>query len=388
MGTSSRRFVAVLGGAGAMGRATVFDLARSGVRALVLDADRAAAQRIARRYGAGRAEADVADARDPRRLAVRIRGAAVLINCGPYVFNLPVMEAALRAGTHYVDLGGLFHTTRRQLRLDASFRRAGLLAVLGMGSAPGILNVMARAAADPLRRVEAIRFYNGGADYTRYAAPVAFGFAPATVLDEFTLRPMVFEEGRFTSRAPLSGGEDFLFEVGHQRVHLSLHSEVATVPLSYRTKGIRECFFKIAYDPTLIERLKLLIDLGLTDREPGPRGVAPRDVLLDCFKRLPAPPDFIDDRDSLAALVRGEDAQGAVEVRYDLTASPQRRPALSAVARDTGFPPSIVAQMLMSGRIRERGVLPPERCVPVVPFLRELARRGLHARVSVSRPAS
>lgn len=380
--------MAVLGGAGAMGRATVFDLARAGVRVLVLDADPAAARRIARRYAGGRAEADTADARDPQRLAARIGGAAVLVNCGPYVFNLPVMEAALRAGAHYVDLGGLFHTTRRQLRLDAVFRKAGLLAVLGMGSAPGILNVMARAAADPLRRVEAILFYNGGADFTRYAAPVAFGFAPATVLDEFTLRPMVFEKGRFASREPLSGGEDFLFEVGHQRVHLSLHSEVATVPLSYRTKGIRECFFKIAYDPTLIERLQLLIGLGLTDREAGPRGVAPRDVLLDCFKRLPAPPDFIDDRDSLAAVVRGEDSQGSVEIRYDMTAGPQRRPALSAVARDTGFPPSIVAQMLMAGRIRERGVLPPERCVPAAPFLAALARRGLHARVSVSRPAS
>ncbi len=154
-----------------------------------------------------------------------------------------------------------------------------------MGSAPGILNVMARAAADPLRRVEAIRFYNGGADFTKYAAPVAFGFAPATVLDEFTLRPMVFENGRYASKTPLSGGEAFLFEVGHQRVHLSLHSEVATVPLSYRTKGIRECTFKIAYDPALIERLRLLIDLGLTDRETGPRGVAPRDVLLDCVPK-------------------------------------------------------------------------------------------------------
>src|SRR5262245_11315501 len=363
MGTSSRRFVAVLGGAGAMGRAAVYDLTHAGVRVLLLDSDAAAAGRIARRYGAGRTAVGSADARDPKGLAERVRGAAVLINCGPYVFNLPVMEAALRAGAHYIDLGGLFHTTRKQLRLDARFRRAGLLAVLGMGSAPGILNVMARAAADPLRRVESIRFYNGGADFTRYEAPVAFGFAPATVLDEFTLRPMVFQNGRFASRPPLSGGEDVLFDVGHQRVHLSLHSEVATVPLSYRTKGIRECFFKIAYDPALIERLKLLIDLGLTDRRPGPRGIAPRDVLLDCFKGLPPPPDFVDDRDALAVVVRGSDGKGPLEVRYDLTAHPQRRPPLSAVARDTGFPPSIVAQLLIDGRIRHRGVLPPERCI-------------------------
>jgi len=370
-----------------MGRATVFDLARSGCRVRLLDSDLDAARRIARRYGGGRAEPDIADARDPKALAAQLDGAAAVVNAGPYVFNLTVMEAALRAGCHYVDLGGLFHTSRKQLALDKTFRRAGLLAVLGMGSAPGIMNVMARAAADPLKRVSAIKVYNGGADFTRYEAALAFGFSPATVLDEFTMKPVIFEKGRFRATKPLSGGEDFLFELGFQKVHRSLHSEVATLPLSYRSKGLRECFFKIAYDPTLVERLKLLVGLGLTDREKGLRGVAPRDVLLDCFKRMPPAPDFIDDRDGLAVVVEGEDRRGRVTVRYDVTAGPQKQPPLSAVARDTGFPPSIVARMILEGRIRERGVLPPERCVPVRPFFEALAERGMRPKVTVTRPA-
>lgn len=379
--------VAVLGGAGAMGRAAVYDLARSGHPVLLLETDLEAAARVARRYGRGRVTVETADARDPAALAERLQGAAAIIHCAPYTFNLPVMEAALRARCHYLDLGGLFHTTRMQLPSDGEFGRAGLLAVLGMGSAPGIVNVLARAAADPLRRVRSIRIYNGGADFTRRKAPVAFGFSPATVLDELTLPPMVFEKGRLRATPPLSGAEDFYFELGLQRVHRSLHSEVATLPLSYAAKGIRECSFKIAYDPTLIERLKLLIDLGLAERRPGPRGVAPRDVLLDCLRTLPPAPEFIDDRDSLAVVVEGEDARGHVTVRYDLTAGPQLRPPLSAVARDTGFPPAIVARMILAGTIRERGVLPPERCVPVKPFLAALAERGMRPKLTVTRPA-
>ena len=377
--------MAVLGGAGAMGRAVVYDLASAGYSVRILESDRTAAERVSRRYGAGRSAAASADAGDPAALAARLAGAALVVNCAPYRFNLPVMEAALRAGCHYVDLGGLFHTTRRQLRRHADFRRAGLLAVLGMGSAPGIANVLARAAADPLRRVRSIRVYNGGADSTRYASPLPFAFSPATVLDEFTLPPMVFTRGRFRSVPPLSGGEDFRFELGTQRVHFSLHSEVATLPLTYRRQGIRQCAFKIAYDPELIRRLRLLIDLGLADPRPGPRGVAPRDVLLDCFRRLPPPPDFVDDRDTLAVVVDGDDARGPVRVRYDLTARPQRRPPLSAVARDTGFAPAIVARMILDGTIAERGVLPPERCVPVRPFLAALAERGMRAKRTVSR---
>ena len=381
--------VAVLGGAGAMGRAVVFDLARQRHRVLVLDRDLRAARKVAQVYGGGRAAADALDARDTSALATRLKeaGAAAIVNAGPFPFNLPVMEAALVARCHYLDLGGLFHTTRVQLTHHAEFRRHGLLAVLGMGSAPGITNVLARAAADPLPHVRAVRVYNGGADFTRHEAPLAFGFSPATVLDEFTQPPVVFSRGRFRAVPPLSGAEDVFFEIGLQRVRLSLHSEVATLPLSYRAKGLRECFFKVAYDPGLVDKMKLLVALGLADRLPGPRGVAPRDVLLDCLAALPPPPAFVDDRDSLAVVVQGEDAQGAVTVRYDLLARPQRRPPLSAVARDTGFPAAIVAGLLLDGRIPERGVLPPERCVPTGPFLNALAARDMPARVSVTRPA-
>jgi len=378
--------VAVLGGAGAMGRAVVFDLARQRRHVRLIDADGARARAVARRYGARRTQVVVASATHPRALAASLGGAGVLVHCGPYRLNLAAMEAALLAGCHYLDLGGLFHTTRRQLAKDPDFRRAGLLAVLGMGSAPGIVNVLARAAADSLRRVRAIRIYNGGADYTRYASPLSFSFSPATVLDEMTLEPVVFSGGRFRAVPPLSGAERFPFEQGTQVVRLSLHSEVATLPRTYGRRGLRECTFKIAYDPEQFERLKLLVGLGLADREPGPRGVAPRDVLLDRLRRSPPAPDEVDDRDFLAVVIEGKDAGGPVTLRCDLIARPQRRPPLSAVARDTGFPAAIVARMIIDGTIAERGVLPPERCVPVAPFLAALAQRGLRARMRRTRP--
>jgi saccharopine dehydrogenase (NAD+, L-lysine-forming) len=368
-----------------MGRAVVYDLARAGQPVRIVESDRAAALRIAQRYGRGCPVAR-ADAADPDALARALRGAGVVVNCAPYRLNLAVMDAALRARCHYVDLGGLFHTTRRQLRRHREFRRAGLLAVLGMGSAPGLTNVLARAAADPLRSVRSIRVYNGGADFTRYASPLPLAFSPATVLDEFTLSPMVFDRGRFRAVPPLSGEEAFRFELGTQRVHFSLHSEVATLPLTYRRRGIRDCAFKIAYDPEIVRRLRFLIDLGLTDPRPGARGVAPRDVLLDALRRLPPAPDFVNDRDSLAVVVDGADDRGPVSVRYDLTARPRRDPPLSAVACDTGFPPAIVARLILAGRITERGVLPPEGCVPAGELFAALARRGMRPRRRRRRP--
>ena len=364
----------VLGGAGAMGRAVVHRLARDGRRALVLDADVAAARRIVRRYGTPGTVVAAADARDHERLTAQLSAVAVLVNCAPYPLNLDVMRAALAARCHYIDLGGLFHMTRRQLALDRAFRSARLLAVLGMGSAPGITNLLARDAAARLRRVHRVRIYNGGADHTTYDTPLSFGFAPATVLDELTQPAVVFARGRFRSVAPLARAEDYTFEGGTQRVHATLHSEVATLPSFFAKRGLRECAFLLAHDPVQLERLQLLVRLGLADTRPGSRGVAPRDVLLDAFRRLPLPPDFIDDRDFLSVVVEEERARGSRSVRADFTAHPQRRPPLSAVARDTGFPPAIVAGMILDGAIKARGVHAPETCVPTRPFLAALRR--------------
>jgi saccharopine dehydrogenase-like NADP-dependent oxidoreductase len=45
---------------------------------------------------------------------------------------------------------------------------------------------------------------------------------------------------------------------------------------------------------------------------------------------------------------------------------------------DTGAPPSIAAQLMLSGEIELRpGVWAPEQVVPVEPFVRELGRRGM-----------
>ncbi len=137
-----------------MGRAVVFDLTRQGVPVRLVDTDVARARVVARRYGHDRATVVDVSGRD--ELAAVVQGADVLVHCGPYGLNLAAMDAALAVRCHYVDLGGLFHTTRLQLARDGEFRRAGRLAVLGMGSAPGTTNVLARLGADGLTRVEAI----------------------------------------------------------------------------------------------------------------------------------------------------------------------------------------------------------------------------------------
>jgi len=156
----------VLGGAGTIGRIVVRDLFDSNPRNRILIADfnEPAAHELAKSFRSPRLAAGFADASRPELLARLMRGHAVVVNCTQHDFNLQVMAAALAARVHYLDLGGLFHWTRRQLKLDQKFKQAGLTAVLGMGCAPGITNIMGHWAADRLERVHSMKIRVAGAD--------------------------------------------------------------------------------------------------------------------------------------------------------------------------------------------------------------------------------
>ena len=141
--------VAVLGAGGAVGRAIVRDLAESDevARLLLVDRDGPAAA-LAAEHAAGKGVAVTLDARVG--LAQAIAGCAVLVNAASYRLGLEAMEAALEAGCHYVDLGGLYWMTARQLELDERFIAADLVGVLGIGGSPGTTNLMAAWAVDLL----------------------------------------------------------------------------------------------------------------------------------------------------------------------------------------------------------------------------------------------
>ncbi len=379
------RFVVL--GAGLMGRAVVYDLARSrGVREIIVaDFEAARAREVAREFGGGRARAAQADARDIAGLARLLRGCDVAVNCAQYQLNLQVMRAALRARVHYLDLGGLYWMTRKQLALDGAFRRSGRLALVGMGGAPGITNVMARHLADRLDRVESIGVYNGATVLNPPEDPLAHTFSIVTILDEMSLAPVVYDRGKYREVPLFSGAEMVRFPAPLGRIEMrhSIHSEVGTLARSFRNKGVREVFFKISYDPRLIQTAQTLHSLGLLSRQPvrvGRAEVAPRALLEHALKGKAVSTAEARDVEILRVVVAGRRGGEKVRLTMDATAFYSLRPSFSAVARDTGFPASIAAQMMAQGEIAGAGVRAPEEAVPPFLLFAELEKRRIPLR--------
>ena len=381
--------IVVLGGAGIIGQAIARDLAQDVDEILLADLDLEAAQEVAQKLGA-QATAAAVDVRDPASLDRVLAGADACINSVQYYFNLEVMEGCLRSQEPYLDLGGLFHTTRKQLELDGRFREAGTTAILGLGSCPGVANIQAGYLAGMLDQVEYVRIYNGST--LDEGDSLSWAYSIETILDEISQPAMVFRGGQFEERPPLSEEEFYSFPnpIGYAKTHLSLHSEVATIPLSLAGKGIQECFFKITffgYSEAALRRLQFLSELGFAGRSPldinGVR-VAPRDVLIELFNQTPIahqPHQSLGFKD-VATEVKGAKEGLEKVLRLDSTAWPHQEWGLSGGKLMVASPPAVVARWLADGTIDSPGVWAPEMVVPGGTFFEALARRGIETRLT------
>jgi saccharopine dehydrogenase-like NADP-dependent oxidoreductase len=384
--------IVVLGGAGMMGCIAVQDLARSDAvdQVIIGDLNQERAEQVAAIIDSPKVRLAHVDVRDHEALVELLRKADCCLNATVYYFNLEVMGACIEAGTHYADLGGLFHTTRKQLQLHEQFKAAGISAVLGIGSAPGVPNVQSRYAADRLDTVEYVRIYDG----IRPPPPdvVAFSYAVPTIVDEMTMPPMVYRNGDFVACEPLTEFEDYWFTapIGLLPMHLSLHSEVATIPITFRDKGLRECFFKINYwgmAPEMVEKVKVLADFGFASREPvqvRQTPVVPRELMVAIMG------DYVPPITSFLEPPRNEPPDWTKEIvtevrgtRYGKTVTYRLGTLTVKGALPTGVAPSIAAQWLAGGRI-EPGVYPPEVALDPEPFFKDLEQRGIPTQVSVT----
>jgi saccharopine dehydrogenase-like NADP-dependent oxidoreductase len=199
------------------------------------------------------------DATDPVSLRRALAGATVCVNCLDYRLNIDVMQSALEEGVHYVDLGGLFHVTLEQLELDEPFRDAGLSAILGMGSAPGKTNLLARAAAERLGEApETLEIWAATRDPAAADHPFPAPYSVRTLLDELRMDPMVVADGELKSVEPLSGEaeREFPEPVGRTKGIYTLHSELATLPHAF--PSLREASFRLCLSPGLLDKLLAL----------------------------------------------------------------------------------------------------------------------------------
>jgi saccharopine dehydrogenase-like NADP-dependent oxidoreductase len=354
--------VAVLGAGGTIAPAIVADLAQSDevAQMTLLDLDLARAQAVADAHGGAKASAREIDARSVSDLASAIADADVLLNTASYRINLEAMRACLDAGCNYLDLGGLYWMTRRQVELDGDFKQAGLLAVLGIGSSPGKTNLMAARGVRELGAdagaIEAVDVMAGGRDP---AAPndgrMRPPYAIQTLLDELTLAPVVLRDGQAVEIEAMTPGGAVAYgdPIGTAETIYTLHSELATFGESF---GCRESSFRLSLAGPLLERLKQLLGASPEEVAEAARGAAsPSNETVSVH----------------LVAVRGANGE-TVTVR----AITRAHFGLGGSVVSTATPAAATVRLFARGSLTETGAMPPERCIDPDEMFAELEARG------------
>jgi lysine 6-dehydrogenase len=349
--------VAVLGAGGTIAPAIVRDLAESEeVTAMrLLDLDLRRAEEVAIEHGGDKAQARRADATGD--LAEQLAGMDVLVNSAAYRINLAAMRACLDAGCHYMDLGGLYHVTAEQLELSGKFEQRGLLALLGIGSAPGKTNLLAaRAVRELPGSPTSISILAAGRDLDPPDG-LSFPYAVRTLLDEITMPPMALIDGRPRELEPLQAGPtaDFGEPIGEGETIFTLHSEVLTFGDSFDCPNVT---FALSLSPKVLESLEKL------------RG-ASEERIAD-VARSASPPSAKTTSVHIVE-VTGEDAK----VRARSITPPNEAWGLGGGVVSTATPAAAAVRLLARGAIERRGALPPESCIDPDEMFGELEGRGV-----------
>ena len=196
-------------GAGAMGRWAVKELGLSAdvTEIVVGDFNEEQAREVAASHGGGKAAGRFVDARDQESVRAAIAGCDAMVNATQHFWNITVMRAAAAAGVHYTDMGGLFHVTKQQVELHEEFRRAGVTAVIAMGGAPGVTNILAKYGADRLDVVEEAHALCGNVDHTDWSSYDGWvvPYSLETLCDEFSVVAPEFIDGHWVM--DITGGE-------------------------------------------------------------------------------------------------------------------------------------------------------------------------------------
>jgi saccharopine dehydrogenase (NAD+, L-lysine-forming) len=290
----------------------------------------------------------------------------VLVNTASYRINLDAMQACLGAGCHYVDLGGLYWMTARQRELDSEFERAGLLALLGIGSSPGKTNLMARRALSELgdggETIESIDVAAAGRDPVSAGdGPLRPPYAIQTLLDELTLAPVVIRDGEPTEIEPLTDGGviDYGPPIGEAETIYTLHSELATFGGSF---GCRQASFRLSLAAPLLERLKSLVD------------ASEEEVAQAADEAAPASAQTVS-----VHLVTVRTAGGRT-----LTVRARTDPhfGIGGSIVSTAAPAAATVRLLARRSITATGALPPESCIEPAEMFAELEARGCSFTIS------
>jgi len=370
-------------GSGLMGSVIGWDLARSeGVDSVVVaDIDPERLKYVKRRAPGKKLSTELLNLKDKRRVVSFLGGFDVAASALPHGIVHPSDVAAVESGVKLVNIA----FEDEQMALDAQARKTGAVLIPGCGVAPGLGGVLLAHGLEQIGGGDEGHILVGGLPQTPLPPfDYRLVFSIVGLLREYIDDARVLRNGRLLKVRPFSTVESYEFPAPVGRLEGFCTDGLAS--LVYTMKGMKTLDEITLRWPGHAEKMGLLMESGYFSREKVRAGdveVTPLEVSWAVLERKLAEGD---PRDMTVMRVIAKGKKGSVV--YDMVDRYDEKNGVSSMGKTTAYTGSIVTQMLGSGEVEGKGVIPPEVAIKgnkVEKLLSELDRRGVRVERSAGR---
>jgi len=309
--------------------------------------------------------------------AIKYSKSNVVVNCMEGDWNYDVFKVCARLGVNCIDLGSEIPITKKQFSLNKIMKKKNIVGITGIGSVPGIGNIMLRYASDKFDTIKGITMgFAWDSNIKEFVVP----FSIESVLEEFTDRAPIVKHKKFKYKIPLSSviKENHRY-IGTEKEILVRHPEQYTFLHFFGKKGVENIRFYAGFPEHSFRMILSLIKLGFASKKEinyFGKKIKPINFLTQLLKEFGMPKGYTE-KENLWMHIVGKKKGKTKSILMECLVPPLRNWESSGCNIDTGFPASILAQMVKKGIIMERGCFSPEMGVPPALFFKALKKKKM-----------
>jgi saccharopine dehydrogenase-like NADP-dependent oxidoreductase len=389
--------VLILGGAGLMAEATEIDFLEIDSDEIseitIADNNSEAVESRIKGLSSTKVRGEIADLDETEKLIRMMRKHDIVVHAANYNSVYQSITAALEAKVNIVTLVPIITGPKEAFddigeikdefmdHLNKDFLNAGLICLIGMGSAPGTVNVMGGYLGDKFDTIESMEFSYVYAHEGK--RKTLFAFEPEGMIRQYTQSPIVLRDGEFTLLPPRAGREWAVYPdpIGRTERFYIIHDEARFFYRRFKDKGLKNVGTKAGWGSEFLKELELYDRLGLLDSEKRKFSggmVAPLEILVKGAykdKSSEVNKEKTIDYGCTRLEIKGEIDGQRLEYTGDVISRPYGN--LGGTQQRTGMAAAIGVRMIGRGEISKKGCYSADYYVDPKIYFRELLKRNI-----------
>ena len=365
-------------GSGKVGSEIARDLARESEVDSVIAADASLAN-LKRLKGIEKVTTQRLDISQKKAVQQTMKSADIVCGALPGRIGFQVMMNAVEAGRDVVDIS---YTPENAFKLHSEAREKEIVVVPQCGVAPGLSNMCVGDAYRRVGEMSEVRIYVGGLPQ-KPVGPLNYRivFSLEDVINEYSRPVHIIENGEKKEVDALSG-RGFLNFPGVGKLEYFLTDGLGSLPRSF--PKVRNMYELTLRYPGHAEMMNTLRVLGFFDKrqvQVDDTKIEPRKLSLSLLKEamsLGTPEDLL----AMKIDVTGKDGRSK-NTSYHVLDYFDNRQNVSAMGRTTAYPCTSVALLVGAKKLRQTGVVTPEKLAQNEGHFKHVLSRLKRRRVKV-----